>query len=124
MPLDRRCEDVALDAQFSICGINQVQAALWIARPFRQFSQREARLSRADSCVNDVDSALEKGAWIRYQIRNVFSSDHFSFLLFVFIYNDQAVQSVAVTARNKSELNRQPCILVKSLGKQPEILCC
>ena len=68
-------EIVELDTHFAIGCVNQVQDFLWVG-PFWYGVQREEGLSRADTCVNNVDATFFKGILSCNKVRNVFSPNH------------------------------------------------
>ena len=66
---------VALDTHFAIGCVNQVQYFLWVG-PFWYDVQCEECLSRADTCVNNVDATFFMGILSCNKVRNVFSPNH------------------------------------------------
>ena len=66
--------NVALNVQFPVCGINEIKNALGVARPLRQSGQRESGFATADARFNDVDAARFEGLWTGNQVGNMLAT--------------------------------------------------
>lgn len=66
--------NVALNVQLPIRGINEVKNTFGITCPLRQSGKRESGFAAADARFNDVDAARFEGLWTGNQVGNMLAT--------------------------------------------------